>query len=794
MALFSLVPTLTSNTAPFGTVSASSVYSVAPTTAFNGLTSGYNGWLNNAVALPQWLQYQFPQPKIATAYSIAPWDADNFPTRCPNAWQFQGSNDGTTWDTLDTQSGINTWVLSTTKIFTFTNTTAYTYYRLYITANGGNAYTGLRLLSILGEEARADLLLHMDGTNGGTTFTDSSDRALTPTVSATTTTTTDSKFGVSSGNFVGASASRIYFPSTITTPLIFGTGNFSIDFWIKPGATQTYPTTWRVIGTCPGTWTANSFVVGSNSGTAVGFYVYNNSSTVPLLNYTSTLAASTWAHIAISRVGNDFAMYVNGSLVSQAVWAGSMDGGVSQTLTIGNSGNLGNEYVNALIDEFRITAGNSAYSQLPGSPATTANLLLHMDGANAGTTFTDSGTGASTITPTATTTSTAIVPKFGTASALFNGTTSFLTVGSGAVNPMNLNGVASASIDFWVYRASGTNYGSIMADGAGGTTSLLDITFESLVNGKISVRCRNGSSTDTRLDSNYVIPATTWTHVAVVWTSTTQVYLFINGAIDASGTLPAVPAFTTSPMVMGKNPFGGGFFSGYIDEVRILRGSSAFTVGFTPNTVQYGYIAGNATGQSNQSAGALVSISIGMSVSTGQANQSVAASLMESINGLTGTTQVYTTDAVGGLRIAMVSGSTGQSMESIGGSLLMFYDLQGGTSQTKQSLNGTASTYIGGSSSTGQSIESSSFIGVVANPISAATSTGQSSQELNATVARLISGSMSTGQSNQHVEAAMVMAFFAPSNINTRIKTTSTMPRRVVKAIQDKKHNMGRNG
>lgn len=53
------------------------------------------------------------------------------------------------------------------------------------------------------------------------------------------------------------------------------------------------------------------------------------------------------------------------------------------------------------------------------------SLLLHMDGANGSTTFTDSGPNALTITPTGTTISTSQA-KYG-ASGYFNGTSAYLT-------------------------------------------------------------------------------------------------------------------------------------------------------------------------------------------------------------------------------------------------------------------------------------------------------------------------------------------------------------------------------
>ena len=53
-------------------------------------------------------------------------------TNSPKSWTFQGSNDASSWTTLDTQTG-HAYVASLTT-FTLSNTTAYRYYRLNITA------------------------------------------------------------------------------------------------------------------------------------------------------------------------------------------------------------------------------------------------------------------------------------------------------------------------------------------------------------------------------------------------------------------------------------------------------------------------------------------------------------------------------------------------------------------------------------------------------------------------------------------------------------------------------------
>ena len=96
-----------------------------------------------APATTAWIQYQFGggNAYVVTRYTLT--SGNDIPGRDPKNWQFQGSNDGTTWTTVDTRTGITFASRLLTQSFTFTNTTAYKYYRVNITLNNGDAKTCL---------------------------------------------------------------------------------------------------------------------------------------------------------------------------------------------------------------------------------------------------------------------------------------------------------------------------------------------------------------------------------------------------------------------------------------------------------------------------------------------------------------------------------------------------------------------------------------------------------------------------------------------------------------------------
>ncbi|PYC75104.1 ATP-binding protein [Micromonospora arborensis] len=88
-----------------------------------------------------WVTYQLAKPATVVRYSLTA--ANDEPTRDPKDFVVQGSNDGSTWTDLDKRTGETFSGRFTTKTYSFTNTSAYGYYRLNITANSGDALVQL---------------------------------------------------------------------------------------------------------------------------------------------------------------------------------------------------------------------------------------------------------------------------------------------------------------------------------------------------------------------------------------------------------------------------------------------------------------------------------------------------------------------------------------------------------------------------------------------------------------------------------------------------------------------------
>jgi len=101
-------------------------------------------WLYGGVT--GWLQYDLGHTERVERYGVT--NSSDVP-RDPKDWQFQGSSDGSTWTTLDTQSNQAFAQRLELKTYTIANPASYRYYRLNITANNGDStFTDLSELGL----------------------------------------------------------------------------------------------------------------------------------------------------------------------------------------------------------------------------------------------------------------------------------------------------------------------------------------------------------------------------------------------------------------------------------------------------------------------------------------------------------------------------------------------------------------------------------------------------------------------------------------------------------------------
>ena len=195
--------------------------------------------------------------------------------------------------------------------------------------------------------------------------------------------TAQSKFGGASGQFVTATNDEINVAAN--DDLAFGTGDFTIEFWIyfvASAATQS------IFDMRTSAIAQAALLLEVSSSGFVKLYVQGAFQ----ITAAAPLSDNTWHHIAISRVSGVTRMFINGTV--EATTYTDANNYTAKPLNIGAYYNS-TAHLNAYIDDFRVSKGIGRYTgsfSVPtaayGSDSNTV-LLLHFNGTNGSTTFED---------------------------------------------------------------------------------------------------------------------------------------------------------------------------------------------------------------------------------------------------------------------------------------------------------------------------------------------------------------------------------------------------------------------
>ncbi len=207
------------------------------------------------------------------------------------------------------------------------------------------------------------LLLHCEGTDGSTTFTDSSSNAHTITASGNAQIdTADYKFGSASGLYDGTGD---YLATPTHASFDLGTGDWTIEGWFKNhdnnGATRDF------------------FTFYSGASAVVEFYAFYNGSTTEIafyeaaggtiVNPAGSNLAAIWRHYAWVRDGTTLRIFENGSQLGTGSVSGvTMPSGV--TFGVGRPFHtLPARAWQGWIDEVRVTKGVARYTSSFTAPS-----------------------------------------------------------------------------------------------------------------------------------------------------------------------------------------------------------------------------------------------------------------------------------------------------------------------------------------------------------------------------------------------------------------------------------------
>jgi hypothetical protein len=386
-----------------------------------------------------------------------------------------------------------------------------------------------------------------------------------------------------------------YLDLTGSTGLAFGTGDWTIEFWVytntvagdaliydsRPASTNgAYPTIYR-------------------SGATIKYFT----SSADRITSAAVLVVASWCHIAVARISGTTRMYING-IVQTATYTDSTTylNGASRP-RLGDSGVTVGSGFSGYISGLRVVKSQGTFTgnfAIPTAPpgltqtsstnvaAITSNVTMLTNFTHAGIIDHTARNNIYTFTGTNIRSSN-VQSKFGTGSLFFTGGYQYAFIGPGnnSAYPPLLPTIGDYTVEFWVYAtASDTTLMCLNT-----TLSVFAaVRLQVNANGSVTLLVSTSSANVINVASSAATFAyNTWQHIAVVRNGGTH-SVYINGTSRiASTTIAATTAVQGGvESVLGcidnrNNSDFASFFQGYIDDFRTSR-FARYTANFTAPT------------------------------------------------------------------------------------------------------------------------------------------------------------------------------------------------------------------
>jgi hypothetical protein len=204
-----------------------------------------------------------------------------------------------------------------------------------------------------GLDANTKLLLHCNGTNGSSSFIDSSFAPHTLTAVGTAQLDTSSKKFGSASCFFDGNSDYITIPDSPDWD--FGSGDFTVDTYIYISS---------IIGNTPifyqETTQDNTFMsCHINPSSGLSFRLYSGASLqLNVSQGSNTISTGIWYHVAVVKNGTNYDIYLDGVSVATATTGTTplnYTGNFEVAHINGGGGIFNNRFLHGNIDEFRVS-------------------------------------------------------------------------------------------------------------------------------------------------------------------------------------------------------------------------------------------------------------------------------------------------------------------------------------------------------------------------------------------------------------------------------------------------------
>ena len=418
----------------------------------------------------------------------------------------------------------------------------------------------------------AYLLMKLSGENVrqnvGTAIFDSGPASYEITNNGSVTQSAFSPFEQNWSTYFNGSGDYITLPSSGI--FNFGTGDFTIECWINPS---------RLV--------SSQAIAGSSYGTTGGTLYLLNDTVVFNTNLSNaqtpagSLLTGEWAHIAAVRSGSTLTIYING-IARSSDPAFTTNLIVTNAVIGANPASPATRQYRGYISNLRVVKAavyTSAFipSTTPLTVVANTSLLTCQNGV-----LLDNSTFAASVTSTGSPSAAAFSP-FGNTEITSTPTNSIFFTGTSYINAPSSCvqfGTGNFTMEAWIYPTSASDM-NIFSRSWGGSNFIICSINGGVINFWMG---HPNSGWVAPASANTAIKINQWQHIAVTRNGT-AVNIWVNGISVASATSAVdMNSSDTTPLSIGRYPFSGSAFSGYMSNVRIVNGTAIYTSAFTPPT------------------------------------------------------------------------------------------------------------------------------------------------------------------------------------------------------------------